>query len=282
MDSLNDRTYEGKKCFIISPLGADKSETRRKADGLIAAVIRPVLNQLRFDVIAPHEIDSPGSITRQVLEHLLNDDLVVANLTELNPNVMYELAVRHAKRLPVVILAEADTKLPFDIATERTIFYDNDMAGVEYLKPRLLKSAIEAMEEAEPDNPIYRTIKSDIIKQVAAPNDVQSYLINLVEEISSKVNLITKQSLPNKSSEPRRTSFTFKAIFKSPNEFGADKLIEKLLQSGGVGVSSSKYQDGSVYFDVQLNNRKDVNQLTLALESINNLVEVSETNVRSW
>lgn len=49
-----------KTCFIISPLGADDSETRRKADGLISAVIKPVLKELDFETVAPHEIDTPG------------------------------------------------------------------------------------------------------------------------------------------------------------------------------------------------------------------------------
>ena len=176
------------RCFIISPLGSEKSETRRKADGLINSVIKPVLKEMEFETIAPHEIDLPGSITRQVIEHLLNDDLVIANLTELNPNVMYELAVRHAKRLPVIVLAEQDTVLPFDIATERTIFYENDMAGVEVLKPKLKKAISEAIKEKDPDNPIYRVIKSQVIKEVSAPDNIQTYLISRLDDISSQID----------------------------------------------------------------------------------------------
>ncbi|MBK6381579.1 MAG: hypothetical protein IPF72_18715 [Chitinophagaceae bacterium] len=51
------------------------------------------------------------------------------------------------------------TSLPFDIAQERTIFYEDDMKGVTSLKPALLQSVLDAIEEKEPDNPIYRVIQ---------------------------------------------------------------------------------------------------------------------------
>jgi hypothetical protein len=197
-----------KVCFVISPLGKDTSETRRAADGLINSTIKPVLKELGFDVIAPHEIDNPGSITAQVIKYLLNADLVVANLSELNPNVMYELAVRHAKRLPVVTVVENSTVLPFDIATERTIFYQNDMTGVLELQGKLKKAVTEAMQESEPDNPIYRVIKSELIREVASAKneDIQSYIVSRLDELSVQLNRLFRDA-------------NLKNDFKSSSEF---------------------------------------------------------------
>ena len=176
-----------KTCFIISPLGTENSETRRKANGLINSVLRPILIDAGYKVIAPHEIDVPGSITKQVIQHLLEDELVVANLTELNPNVMYELAVRHAKRMPVVCVAENGTKLPFDIATERTIFYDNDMAGVENLKSKLANAIREVVANNEQDNPIYRATTDNIIRDAIRQNGIQPYILDRLDDISSRL-----------------------------------------------------------------------------------------------
>jgi hypothetical protein len=188
MSKSKDNGLE-KKCFIISPFGHDGSEIRRKAEGLIEAVIKPVLSELGFLAISSLDISKPGSITNQVIEHLLNDDLVIANLSGLNPNVMYELAVRHAKRLPTVCLVEKGTSLPFDIAQERTIFYEDDMKGVTALKPVLSQSVNEALEDKEIDNPIYRVIQQSIIQKHIEVGSVNEFIVKKLNEIEEKITL---------------------------------------------------------------------------------------------
>ena len=156
---------------------------------MISAVIRPVLKELGYETYVAHEISNPGSITKQVIEHVLYDKLVIANLTDLNPNVMYELAIRHCVRLPIVVLADSNTKLPFDISDERTIFFHNDMHGAVDLIPKL-KVAIEAaVSEQNPDNPIYRVATSKIMIDTATAqgNDVQAFILNRLDNIDKNL-----------------------------------------------------------------------------------------------
>lgn len=263
---------KNKVCFVISPLGKDNSETRRAADGLINSVIKPTLTELNFEVIAPHEIDNPGSITTQVIKHLLNADLVIANLTELNPNVMYELAVRHAKRVPVVSVVENGTVLPFDIATERTIFFENDMNGVLELKIKLKKTVTEAMLETEPDNPIYRVIKSQIIQEVASAksDDVQSYILNRLEEMSLQMNRIYSRvrESENVNIIPNYASVDLFIKPKNGQEFEGEKLFDLILSSGSRIISISepkKIKDGRIETTVNFSGKEDLKKITTNL-----------------
>lgn len=216
---------DNKRAFIVTPIGADSSGTRRAADGLINAVMKPVLAHLDFEVFVAHEIASPGSITRQVIEHVLYDQLVIANLSELNPNVMYELAVRHCVGLPIVVLAENGTRLPFDISDERTVFFQNDMYGAVDLAPRLEAAIKAALELVEPDNPVYRVTQSRVLRESTEPDDAQSFLIKKLDYIEAFISEIKSRDANSEASLPKPTRYLL--YLEGPGE-NLSQLIEWL------------------------------------------------------
>ncbi|UDB48479.1 hypothetical protein [Bacillus safensis] len=166
-----------KRAFVITPIGNDNTEIRRSAEGFIDVVIEPILNELGFETSVAHRIIDGGSITNQLISRILDDDLVIANLTGLNPNVMYEVAVRHAVRKPIVHVCENGTKLPFDLGTERTIFFRNDMMGVIEVRDIFKRYVEAALEETKADNPIYRASSESMILDKLQDEDPDKYLI---------------------------------------------------------------------------------------------------------
>ena len=188
-EKQDDQPAPKKKCFVLTPIGDPGTATRCAADGLINSVIRPALVD-DFDVTAAHEISDPGSIPGQVIERILQDDLVIANLTGLNPNVMYELSIRHCNAKPVVTIAEQGTKLPFDISDQRTIFYVDDMKQVTDLPSDLRRAVQRAMEMPEADNPVFRASKMKVMRE-AATSDTDQFVLQKLEQIDEAIARLT-------------------------------------------------------------------------------------------
>ena len=130
---MPEQGMDKKRCFIITPIGNDNDSIRRHIDGIIDAAIKPALEP-DYEVVAAHKITETGTITKQIIKEIYQDELAIANLTGNNPNVMYELAIRYCLGKPVLTIAEKGTSLPFDVMPERTIFYINDPQGSLDLK----------------------------------------------------------------------------------------------------------------------------------------------------
>jgi|LakMenE01Jun11ns_1017448.scaffolds.fasta_scaffold9685000_1 hypothetical protein len=123
MDSILSK----KTCFVIGPIGTNGSDVRKHADWMLKGLIEPALRNLsthEFEIWRADQITDPGSITHKVISDILSADIAIADLTGHNPNVFYELGIRHAARKPVVQIIRAGESIPFDNKDQRTIFID--------------------------------------------------------------------------------------------------------------------------------------------------------------
>ncbi len=114
-----------KTCFVIAPIGELGGSTRSRSDKVLRHIITPAATECGYSVVRSDRESSPGMIGSQVINHLIEDDLVIADLTDHNANVFYELAIRHVVRKPIVQIIKSDQRLPFDVIQSRTIFVDH-------------------------------------------------------------------------------------------------------------------------------------------------------------
>jgi nucleoside 2-deoxyribosyltransferase len=135
-----------KTCFIVAPIGELDSIVRKRSDQVLRHIIRPALDACGYESVRADEISDPGNITSQILTRLTESDLVVADLTGHNPNVYYELGIRHASGKPIIHLIEQGDRIPFDLAAFRTIVLDHkDLDSAERARANLVK-AIKAID----------------------------------------------------------------------------------------------------------------------------------------
>jgi len=183
-----------KTCFIISPIGEQSSETRKRSDSILKYVIDPAAYESGYETIRADQISEPGMITSKIINHIVNDPLVIADLTGHNPNVFYELAIRHAIKKPLIQIMKKGEKIPFDIAGMKTIFVDHhDLGSAEDAKKEII-AQIKALEKdpSISESPIsialdLQSLKtSDSIEQRSLAD-----IMTMMTELSSSITDLT-------------------------------------------------------------------------------------------
>ena len=191
-----------KSCFVIAPIGEPGSETRRRSDQILRHLIKPTLEPLGYKPMRADEIAEPGIITSQVIQHVIDDDLVLADLTEVNPNVFYELAVRHALRKPFIQIIANDEALPFDIHAQRTIFFDlSNLDSVEDAKQNI-RNQVNALKQGDfaVETPISLTLDLQLLRQSDDPDQRSlADVISAISDLNNKWSSV-EESISNESS----------------------------------------------------------------------------------
>jgi len=192
---------DDKECFVISPIGEPDSKTRRRSDKVLEYVIEDAIEEYGYTPVRADEISEPGIITTQIIERIIESPLVIADLTNHNANVFYELAVRHAARCPVIQLIDSEQEIPFDIANTRTVnFTLSDVETYEKAK-REIQDQIESIEQGDEtiDNPVTVAVDLQLWRESGDPQqedmaDVVERITQLQTSIQSVERLIKGQN----------------------------------------------------------------------------------------
>ena len=133
-------------CFVLMPFGEKRDENGATVafDSVYQQMIAPAVEAADLTAIRADHETFGGVIHKAMFERLMLCDFAVADLTTANPNVFYELGVRHAVRphSTVMLFAEG-ARLPFDVAHLRCMPYKLDRSG----KPKNVKATVEALRE---------------------------------------------------------------------------------------------------------------------------------------
>lgn len=141
-------------CFYITPIGEEDSEQRKHSDLFLSSLVEPAVTELNLRVIRADQIGQQGLITAQIIEHVKRSRLVIVDLSFLNPNVFYEMALRHACKLPIVHIIRKTDQIPFDVSQSRCIIVDNTdiysfVPKIQIYQAEIATQARKAIEDPE-------------------------------------------------------------------------------------------------------------------------------------
>ena len=156
---------EDKICFVIMGFGKKTDYASGEIinlDKTYQNIIKPVVNECGLKCVRADEVQDTGLIDRSMYALLVRADIVIADISTMNPNAIYELGVRHAVKpqSTIILKAESSANIPFDINHTRVFPYKHlgEDIGVDEAKrmQAILKEKLNfLLSNTTADSPLY-------------------------------------------------------------------------------------------------------------------------------
>jgi O-acetyl-ADP-ribose deacetylase (regulator of RNase III) len=158
------------RCFVIMPFGEKRDADGQAidfdaiyADLIEAAVTGPAMRAAGGPDIECQRCDriaQAGWVHRQMIEAIHASEVVVVDLSTLNPNVFYELGVRHAlKRRVTVLVCRQGTATPFNLQGFKTILYDaGSAAGLKKARAAIAQYVVNGLKDGANDSLVHEVL----------------------------------------------------------------------------------------------------------------------------
>lgn len=182
-------------CFVVTPIGAPSTPVNDHANEVLELIIDPVLAELTELNFAPavraDRMGQPGVVTHQIIDLIWNAELVIADLSFNNPNVFYELALRHGVRKPFVQIGLAGSNLPFDVAGLRTILFDRNRWGdIEKTKAELKAQIRNVMSGKDIVTPLTHYFNTEALSKHGEMGKAMAGIIQAVDDLNGQMSAV--------------------------------------------------------------------------------------------
>ncbi len=114
-----DKSVDRNLCFVLMPFRDEREPVYKKIKEII--VIDQKLSCMRAD-----DIYSTGIIIKEIWDSIQKAQIIIADATDKNPNVFYEMGLAHAIGKDIIIITQSIDDIPFDLRHRRLIIYNTN------------------------------------------------------------------------------------------------------------------------------------------------------------
>ena len=219
-----------KKCFVIMPIGDTEGYEKEHFSTVYKHLLKPAIQKAGYHPERADEILSTNLIAADIIERIYKTPIAVCDISSCNPNVFYELGIRHTCSLPIVLIKDKKTNNPFDI---------KDIRYIEYSEQLEYDNVIQKQEE----------ISNAIIKTI---NDEQNGTC-----INSLIHLMKPRINDNEKDQPhnditfleKEAKYVSTLIDKNSScydSFGNDSIASLIMK---FGILCRSYSNGSSLYE---------------------------------
>lgn len=250
--SLNSKT-----CFIIMPIGSTSEiHTEEFWKNHFENFLKPVIENDFKDLTVKRSEALRGDILNQIIHDLVESSIVIADITEFNPNVMWELGIRQSFKHGTITIAEEGTKerLPFDFAHKGTLFYNLSHHPYSREHKKFLTNLRKAIQDClsnptRPDSHVLENIHRGELYEIIKREENMRKLDAIIEEFNMNIETLKHSLETSKKNQKER-----KKKSKKPPKIEyvtvrcRHSAIESLIVNRYLNQDEKFYKDYGYYF----------------------------------
>ncbi|MEK3868182.1 hypothetical protein MHH60_32495 [Paenibacillus sp. FSL H7-0716] len=237
-----------KKCFIIMPIADTPGYDPGHFNRVYEYIIKPACINAGFKPERADDTKNTNTIILDILNQIVSADMAICDLSSKNPNVMYELGIRQAFNLPVVLLKDEITNRVFDTSHLRDVPYDQSLRidSVQLAITKLTDALSATYEHRENDtNSLINILgiepaKTPVKKQIGQDTTI---LLDAIKSISYRIDRIELKGHQDVFISELLENDKIKAIEHFKHKIGSQINHEK----HGIGKLYNVGENGSLH-----------------------------------
>lgn len=192
-----------KKCLIISTIYEEGTTERDSFDDKIRYMIKPVLRELGYETILADERYIVGMISAKTIKEIINADMMIVDISDNNPNIFYQIAIRNSLNRPLIILKQPTQGPLYDIDESRILSIDGSSPRLWHETITKLKIQILNAEKNKAASSYSILADFGFSNKLIHENTTEMEFLEIVEDLKKEIKELRVQDSKNENSETK-------------------------------------------------------------------------------
>lgn len=194
---------ERPRCFVIMPIADTPGYETSHFSRVYEHLLKPAILKAGYQPIRADDTVKTDYIVVGIIQKIVDAEMVICDLSSRNPNVMYELGIRHAFNKPVALIKDKKTDKVFDIQGLRYIEYDETLR-IDSVQKEISRISESVLETSNHDDKVINSVvqlagikTAEIPDQKTVSLDTQ-LILSAIGSIENRINSIEDRQNINK------------------------------------------------------------------------------------
>lgn len=189
-DKLKD---EQEKCFVIMPISDQGDYPKGHFTKVYDQIFKPAIEAAGYEAYRVDEDKISNPIINKIFDAVQNCPMALCDLSNRNPNVLYELGLRQAYDKPVVLVQDEKTQRIFDVSGINTVQYSSERLYENVMEARIkITEAIISTREGK-ENSIVKIVRAETasmnVGEISKEDRMEVMLNSIMSEVKEIRNI---------------------------------------------------------------------------------------------